>query len=77
MPRRQATEERRKALQRLCQKRRYQNINNDPELLALEQEKRRKKYKQRIEEGKQKNITNLTQRAQRDQRKKWKENSKR
>lgn len=72
-----ATEEHRRAQQRLCKKRRYQDIKNDPELLAIEQEKRRNKYKTRKEEGKQKSIDDLTPRAKREQRKKWKENSKR
>lgn len=77
MPRKKQSEESRKAKQRFCQKRRYQEIRNDPELLAIGQEKRRNKYKRRKEEDKLKPIVKLTPRAQSEQRKKWKENSKR
>lgn len=77
MPRRKESCENRKAHQRLCQKRRYQQIVNDPELLALEQEKRRQKYKKKKEEGKLKSIAELTPRGQREIRKKWAENAKR
>nr|XP_049701306.1 uncharacterized protein LOC126055567 [Helicoverpa armigera] len=72
-----AVEERRRAQQRECKKRKYLEIKNDPELLAIEQEKRRIKYKKRKEEGKIKSIKEQTTRAQREQRKKWRENSKR
>ncbi|CAG9790704.1 unnamed protein product [Diatraea saccharalis] len=71
-----ATEEHRRAQQRLCKKRKYLEIKNDPELLAIEQEKRRNKHKKRKEEGKIKSIKKRTPRAQREQRKKRKENSK-
>lgn len=71
-----AIEDRRRAQQRQCKKRKYLEIKNDPELLAIEQEKRRNKYKKRKEEGKIKSIKERTPRAQREQRKKWKENSK-
>lgn len=72
-----AVEERRRAQQRECKKRKYLEIKNDPELLAIEQEKRRIKYKKRKEVGKIKSIKEQTTRAQREQRKKWRENSKR
>lgn len=42
-----AVEKRRRAQQRECKKRKYLEIKNDPELLAIEQEKRRIKYKKR------------------------------
>lgn len=72
-----AIKERRLEQQRQCKRRKYLEIKNNPELLAIEQEKRRKKYKKRKEEGKIKPIKEQTPRAQREQRKKWKENSKR
>ncbi|KAH9632276.1 hypothetical protein HF086_010201 [Spodoptera exigua] len=72
-----AVENRRRAQQRECKKRKYLEIKNDPELLAIEQEKRRIRYKKRKEEGKIKSIKEQTTRAQREQRKKWRENSKR
>ncbi|KAH9640377.1 hypothetical protein HF086_003063 [Spodoptera exigua] len=46
-----AVENRRRAQQRECKKRKYLEIKNDPELLAIEQEKRRIRYKKRKEEA--------------------------
>lgn len=63
--------------QRLCKRRRYVEIKNDPELLALAKEKRRIKYLKDKEAKKVKSISEKTPRSQREQRKKWKENSKR
>lgn len=71
------TKEQRAAQQRLCQKRRYIEIKNDPDLLAKEKERRKAIYQRRKEEMKSKPIAERTPRAQRNQRKKWKENSKR
>lgn len=76
-PKKIKTEEHRREQQRLCKRRKYLEIKNDPELLAIEQEKRRNKYQKRKEEGKIKSIKERPPRAQREQRKKWKENSKR
>lgn len=70
------SKEQRLAQQRLCKRRRYIEIKNDPELLALEKEKRRAAYLKRKENKKVSSIVDKTPRSQREQRKKWKENSK-
>lgn len=69
------TKEQRLAKQRLCKRRRYNEIKNDPELLAIEKEKRRKQYLKRKEEKKIVPIKDKTPRSQREQRRRWKENS--
>lgn len=70
------TKAERLAQQRLCKRRKYLEIKNDPELYALEKEKQRAKYRKRKEEKKQKSITEKSPREQRKLRKQWKENSK-
>ena len=70
------TKAERLALQRLCKRRKYLEIKNDPELYALEKEKQRAKYRKRKEEKKQISITEKSPREQRKLRKQWKENSK-
>ncbi|CAH2089724.1 unnamed protein product [Euphydryas editha] len=70
------TKAERLAQQRICKRRKYLEIKNDPELYALKKEKQRAKYKKRKEEKKQKSITERSPREQRKLRKQWKENSK-
>ncbi|XP_046961868.1 uncharacterized protein LOC124531361 [Vanessa cardui] len=70
------TKEQRLESQRLCKRRRYQEIKNDPELLAVEKEKRRKQYLKTKEEKKILQIKDRTPRSQREQRRRWKKNSK-
>lgn len=72
-PKSQKAREDRLAKQRICQRRRYAEINNDPELLAVEKEKRRQKYLKKKAESNSKKST----RSIKEQRKRWKENSKR
>ena len=69
------TKEQRLAKQRLCKRRRYIEIKNDPELLAIEKEKRKKQYLKRKEEKKIVPIKDKTPRSQREQRRRWKDNS--
>lgn len=71
------TKEQRLIKQRLCKRRRYNEIKNDPELLAIEKERQRIKYLKRKEEKKIVQIKDKTPRGQREQRKRWKENTRR
>ena len=64
--------EKRRLAQKMCKRRKYIEIQNDPELLELEKEKRRNRYLKQKEKNKEKSA-----RAIKEQRKKWKENSKR
>nr|XP_037875642.1 uncharacterized protein LOC119630403 [Bombyx mori] len=70
------TKAERLAQQRLCKRRKYAEIKNDPELWALEKEKQRAKYQKRKSEKKQTSITEKSPREKRQIRKKWKQNSK-
>lgn len=58
-PKSQKAREDRLAKQRICQRRRYAEIKNDPELLAVEKEKRRQKYLKRRQKVIQKNLFGL------------------
>lgn len=53
------------AKQRICQRRRYAEIKNDPELLAVQKEKRRQKYLKKKAETK----TDKSPRTIKEQRK--------
>lgn len=70
-------EQERLVQQRVNKRRRYIEIKNNPELLALEKEKRRAAYLKKKANKKVTSIIDKTPRKQREQRKKWKENSKR
>lgn len=70
------TKEERLIQQRMCKRRKYMEIKNDPELYALEKEKQRAKYEKRKKEKKQLPVAEKSPREQRKLRKQWKENSK-
>lgn len=76
-PKLKKNKEARREQQRLCKKRRYAEIQNDPELLAIAKEKRRQKYLKYREEKKVLGISEQSSRDLREQRKRWKENLKR
>lgn len=64
--------ENRRLAQRICKKRKYNEIKNDPELLEIEKQKRRERYLKQKEAKKEKSFREI-----KEQRKRWKENSKR
>ncbi|RVE51171.1 hypothetical protein evm_004136 [Chilo suppressalis] len=66
--------EKRREAQKMCKKRRYADIKNDPELLEAEKRKRRERYLKQKEAKKE---LKKSARALKEQRKKWRENSKR
>ena len=76
-PKPKQTKKDRLAQQRLCKRRRYAEIKNDPELLAIAKEKRRERYLKAKAVKKIKSISEQPLRKQKEQRKKWRENSRR
>lgn len=71
------TKAERLAQQRLCKRRKYLEIKNDPELYTLEKEKQRAKYK-KTQSRKETDIHHRKKSTstKKKMRKQWKENSK-